>query len=92
MNPEDRENIMEHWDRWVKYIAEGGGGSWPRDAFESLLDYFFLEKFNIGDTLEDENGNIGQVIIHWNDGDHVTFINDTNHQNPKVIGNMNDKA
>jgi hypothetical protein len=36
----DRDVWMERWDLWRKYIAEGGGGSWPRDAFESLLDYF----------------------------------------------------
>ena len=35
-----REGIMKEWDKWRKYIAEGGGGSWPRDAFESLLDYY----------------------------------------------------
>jgi hypothetical protein len=31
---------MEQWDRWQKYIAEGGTASWPRDAFEALLDHF----------------------------------------------------
>jgi len=35
-----RESIMREWDKWRSYIANGGGGSWPRDAFESLLDYF----------------------------------------------------
>jgi len=30
---------MNRWDDWRGYIKEGGGGSWPRDAFESLLDY-----------------------------------------------------
>ena len=40
MNPKDREDTMKHWDRWCKYYKEGGGGSWPRDAFESLLDYY----------------------------------------------------
>lgn len=90
MNPKNRENIMIHWDRWYKYIKEGGGGSWPRDAFESLLDEFFMEKFYIGDTLNDENGNTGQVVICWDDGDRVHFVNDTAHQNPKVVGNIND--
>ena len=36
----DRESIMKQWDSWREYIAGGGKGSWPRDAFESLLDYF----------------------------------------------------
>ena len=41
MNPEiDREQIMKQWDKWCKYIKEGGTSSWPRDAFEGLLDYF----------------------------------------------------
>lgn len=31
---------MQRWDDWRRYIAEGGKGSWPRDAFESLLDLF----------------------------------------------------
>ena len=33
-----RADILKEWDKWRKYIAEGGKASWPRDAFESLLD------------------------------------------------------
>uniref|UniRef100_A0A6H1ZMB2 Uncharacterized protein n=1 Tax=viral metagenome TaxID=1070528 RepID=A0A6H1ZMB2_9ZZZZ len=40
MNLEDREEIMKQWDSWRKYIADGGKASWPRDAFESLVDGF----------------------------------------------------
>lgn len=40
MTPAEREQIMQNWDKWRGYIADGGGGSWPRDAFESLLDEF----------------------------------------------------
>lgn len=40
MNPEDREDVMLNWDMWREYIANGGDASWPRDAFESLLDYY----------------------------------------------------
>ena len=47
-------------------------------------------KFEIGDTLIDENGNIGQVAIYWDDGDRCHFVNDTNHQNPKIVGNINE--
>jgi len=36
INPEE---WMRYWDGWRRYIAEGGKGSWPRDAFESLLEY-----------------------------------------------------
>ena len=39
-NKIDRKQIMKQWDAWRKYIAEGGKASWPRDAFEGLLDYF----------------------------------------------------
>jgi len=34
----NREQIMQRWDAWRKYIADGGKGSWPRDEFESILD------------------------------------------------------
>jgi len=36
----NREEIMKQWDVWRKYFANGGKASWPRDAFESLLDYY----------------------------------------------------
>lgn len=36
----ERERIMERWDAWRKYIAEGGEASWPRDDFEALIDSF----------------------------------------------------
>jgi len=36
----NREKIMKQWDTWRTYIANGGTGSWPRDAFEALLDSF----------------------------------------------------
>ncbi len=35
-----RKGIMKEWDAWVRYYRSGGGGTWPADAFESLLDYF----------------------------------------------------
>ena len=38
----NREHLMSRWDAWRKYIAEGGKGSWPRDEFEMLLDYFMV--------------------------------------------------
>ena len=36
----DRQKYMKQWDKWREYIAAGGKGSWPRDAFEALLDGF----------------------------------------------------
>lgn len=47
-----RESIMKQWDGWRKYIAEGGGGSWPRDAFEAILDHFEEEKEKLLAELE----------------------------------------
>ena len=35
----DRKSIMNEWDKWREYIANGGKGSWPSDGFESLLDH-----------------------------------------------------
>jgi len=29
--------IMNQWDNWRKYIAEGGTASWPRDEFEMVI-------------------------------------------------------
>ena len=40
IDSDTREGIMKQWDSWRSYIAKGGGGSWPRDAFEALLDYY----------------------------------------------------
>lgn len=41
---ESRDSIMEQWDKWISYYVSGGRGSWPRDAFESLLDYLEEDK------------------------------------------------
>jgi len=40
MERDEREKIMHQWDTWRKYIAEGGTASWPRDAFENLIDWY----------------------------------------------------
>ncbi len=48
-------------------------------------------KYEIGDTLEDEHGNIGQVVIHWDDGDFCHFENDAAHCDPVIIGNINEE-
>jgi len=34
------DEIMKQWDRWRKYIAEGGTASWPRDAFENVISNY----------------------------------------------------
>jgi len=43
----DREKILKQWDNWREYIANGGKASWPRDAFEAMLDYFEEENIKI---------------------------------------------
>lgn len=55
----DHEKIMKQWSSWRKYIAEDGGGSWPRDAFESLICNFeelippnSISRFEYDDLLE----------------------------------------
>ncbi len=40
MTQEMAEKVMESWDGWRKYIAEGGTASWPRDEFENLIDWY----------------------------------------------------
>jgi hypothetical protein len=42
--PIDNETTMGHWDKWRQYIRDGGEGSWPRDAFEALLDFVDQER------------------------------------------------
>lgn len=50
-----RENrhkkIMQQWGSWIAYWAECGRGSWPRDAFEAIIDYYEekLEKLEKND-------------------------------------------
>ena len=34
------ETMMAQWDSWVEYYAYGGRGTWPRDAFEALIQYY----------------------------------------------------
>lgn len=52
----DRESILKAWDSWVKYYKAGGGASWPRDAFESLLDYFDEQISQVSDKSSGANG------------------------------------
>lgn len=34
------KEIMEMWDSWRAYIANGGTASWPRDAFENFIGWY----------------------------------------------------
>jgi len=42
-------------------------------------------KYNIGDTVTDEDGHIGIVVIRWDDGDICAFENDAAHPGPRVV-------
>ena len=39
LKDKDREKIMKQWDYWRKQIASGFTGSYPRDWFESVLEF-----------------------------------------------------
>jgi len=61
----NRDSIMKEWDRWREYIAGGGKGSWPRDAFEALLDGIEQEKESLAemhDALIQEFNTRGQEL------------------------------
>jgi hypothetical protein len=47
-----REEIMRQWDSWRRYIRDGGGASWPRDAFEAVLDHYDEENAKLRAALE----------------------------------------
>ena len=34
------ETMMKQWDSWMTYYIEGSRGTWPRDAFEALIEYY----------------------------------------------------
>lgn len=36
----DREALLHQWDSWRAYIRNQGEGSWPRDAYEAVLDAY----------------------------------------------------
>jgi hypothetical protein len=42
-------------------------------------------KYKIGDLVIDEDGNMGIVVIHYDDGDSCSIENDAAHPNPKII-------
>ena len=44
--------IMQDWDSWRHAIAKGDTSSWPRDAFESYLDYYSEMISNAADEIE----------------------------------------
>jgi len=46
------ETMMRQWDSWIEYYIEGGRGTWPRDAFEALIQYY-------EDRLEKSEGREG---------------------------------
>jgi hypothetical protein len=39
------EEIMKKWDGWLEYYHNGGRASWPRDAFETIIDDLLEYKY-----------------------------------------------
>ena len=50
--PTHNEAVMQQWDAWRTYIKNGGGGSWPRDAFEAMLDELDNERSLAADEID----------------------------------------
>lgn len=73
VNFDTREGIMKEWDAWVRYYRSGGGGTWPKDAFEGLLDYFdeqisqVSEKSSGGDRPQSQLQTFGHVTVEATD-------------------------
>ena len=34
------ETMLRQWESWISYYISGGRGTWPRDAFEALIEYY----------------------------------------------------
>jgi len=60
----DQEIIMKRWDRWRKYISEGGKSSWPRDEFELMLSLYEEEIENLKEQLKAYQDMAGQRQFH----------------------------
>lgn len=43
--------LMQQWDEWRRYIADGGTGSYPRDCFEALLSAVDEDKAAAADLI-----------------------------------------
>ena len=49
-------SVMQKWDTWRRYIAQGGGTSYPRDEFEALIDSIATEAKAALAPAEEEKG------------------------------------
>jgi len=58
----DKEKAMQQWDEARNYIANGGRGSWPRDMFESYLDY--ITKIEMELEREKQNDIIKSKLLN----------------------------
>ena len=79
----DREDVMKHWDRWRKYIAEGGKGSWPRDAFESLLDYYD-EKLSASQPSIEAEAESRCLCPHYYNSDYCGYFKEGRCEHPRT--------
>lgn len=48
MTLEQMEIYLLQWDKWRKYIADGGGSDWPRLAFESVMESIWDDGYTQG--------------------------------------------
>ncbi len=70
MTQEMDEKVMESWDGWRKYIAEGGTASWPRDEFENLIDWYEgrIKELEAELTKIKADPSIGKLIVEeWSE-------------------------
>jgi len=72
-NPIHAEDVMRCWDNRRKYIAEGGGGSWPRDAFEATLDDIDSVRDEAADALEAQAKRIAELEAELEDASTLAF-------------------
>jgi len=57
----DDERLMDWWDSWRSYIAEGGRGSWPRDQFEMLLSSLDGQREDAADEIDRLRARIAEL-------------------------------
>ncbi len=70
--PIDKKAMMETWDRWRQYIAEGGKASWPRDQFEAMIEHFedHIESASQPSAQEVRDAAIEEAVtlaVQWGD-------------------------
>lgn len=72
------EKIMEQWSRWVHYYRTVESvGTWPRDAFESLLEMFDERESSLRSCiaeLEAENEKLQRLCTAGGRADYLNVV------------------